>query len=226
MASKHSRHVRKVNRTKQHKSESQRKAEEAELQRKLAHKAPNTIVLAESKVKCFQCPTITKRFSLEPSYHEGILLMRPWCVGCVKSRAKQLQELRARNFQKSVNMPKASKKQEVMERDGYKCVYCGENDRSQLTVDHKIPRSIGGDNSLSNLCCCCRECNNVKDNLTEEQFRQIHLPKILRRRRHEKNEEARIAALVAKELKCQKKRNDELDLLFGKKRTGTEHLKK
>lgn len=38
-----------------------------------------------------------------------------------------------------------------------------------LTIDHIIPRSKGGNNSWTNLITCCNRCNNLKDNKTPEQ---------------------------------------------------------
>lgn len=39
------------------------------------------------------------------------------------------------------------------------------------TKDHVIAKSEGGRNSLDNLVACCNPCNNLKSNLTVEQFR-------------------------------------------------------
>jgi 5-methylcytosine-specific restriction endonuclease McrA len=58
-------------------------------------------------------------------------------------------------------------KQNVYKRDGFKCVYCGSG--ANLTLDHVIPRSRGGDNSWENLVTCCRRCNAKKDDQTPEE---------------------------------------------------------
>ena len=55
----------------------------------------------------------------------------------------------------------------VMKRDGYQCGYCGS--KKNLTIDHIIPRSKGGDNSWKNLVTCCSKCNNLKDDKTPEE---------------------------------------------------------
>jgi 5-methylcytosine-specific restriction endonuclease McrA len=55
------------------------------------------------------------------------------------------------------------RKQEVLERHGYRCVYCGvRHDPVDLTVDHVQPRLKGGDHSDGNLVACCRACNTAK----------------------------------------------------------------
>jgi hypothetical protein len=55
----------------------------------------------------------------------------------------------------------------VFKRDGYQCGYCGS--KKNLTIDHIIPRSKGGDNSWTNLVTCCNRCNNDKDDKTPEE---------------------------------------------------------
>lgn len=47
-------------------------------------------------------------------------------------------------------------------RDDWKCVSCGEDDERLLTLDHKVPRSKGGDNSDENLQTMCKGCNHRK----------------------------------------------------------------
>lgn len=48
----------------------------------------------------------------------------------------------------------------VFERDAYRCVCCGTH--LDLTLDHKIPVSKGGDNTMENLQAMCMPCNNRK----------------------------------------------------------------
>ena len=48
----------------------------------------------------------------------------------------------------------------VFARDGWTCQYCGS--RSDLTVDHVIPRSKGGDSSWENIVASCAPCNRRK----------------------------------------------------------------
>ena len=55
----------------------------------------------------------------------------------------------------------------IFKRDGYKCGYCGSS--RNLTIDHIVPRSKGGDNSWTNLVTCCNRCNNEKDSKTLEE---------------------------------------------------------
>lgn len=56
---------------------------------------------------------------------------------------------------------------EVFERDGNQCVYCGATDN--LCLDHMIPVALGGDDRPDNLACACRVCNSGKAGRTPEQ---------------------------------------------------------
>jgi 5-methylcytosine-specific restriction endonuclease McrA len=52
---------------------------------------------------------------------------------------------------------------QVLIRDGHTCQYCGaQSPDVVLEVDHVVPRSKGGDDSLGNLMTACRECNQGK----------------------------------------------------------------
>lgn len=55
----------------------------------------------------------------------------------------------------------------IMKRDGYKCGYCSST--RNLTIDHIIPRSKGGENTWQNLVTCCSRCNSLKDNKKAEE---------------------------------------------------------
>lgn len=55
----------------------------------------------------------------------------------------------------------------VFARDGWACQYCGA--RSNLTVDHVIPRSKGGSSEWDNIVASCAPCNRRKGDLTPAQ---------------------------------------------------------
>lgn len=55
------------------------------------------------------------------------------------------------------------RREEVFARDGYRCVYCGQEYAvEQLSVDHVQPRVKGGDRSGGNLVTACGGCNTRK----------------------------------------------------------------
>ena len=58
--------------------------------------------------------------------------------------------------------------------DAGRCPYCGDAlTVHNFSLDHNRPRSRGGRHSLPNLVCCCRRCNEVKGQLTGEEFRAL-----------------------------------------------------
>jgi 5-methylcytosine-specific restriction endonuclease McrA len=68
-----------------------------------------------------------------------------------------------------VPMPKrvAFTRFNVFLRDRLRCQYCGESfPASQLTFEHVVPRSKGGETSWTNIVAACDPCNVKKDNRT------------------------------------------------------------
>jgi 5-methylcytosine-specific restriction endonuclease McrA len=58
----------------------------------------------------------------------------------------------------------------VMTRDGFTCQYCGERpSRSQLNLDHVVPRAHGGRSTWENVVVSCLDCNRRKGGRTPEQ---------------------------------------------------------
>lgn len=55
-------------------------------------------------------------------------------------------------------------KKNILWRDQFTCQYCGRKQTADMTVDHVVPRSMGGRSTWENLVCACRECNNKKNN--------------------------------------------------------------
>jgi 5-methylcytosine-specific restriction endonuclease McrA len=57
-------------------------------------------------------------------------------------------------------------------RDRYRCQYCGVKGTLQdLTLDHILPRSRGGQSVPENLCACCHPCNQRKGDRTPDEAR-------------------------------------------------------
>jgi len=67
-------------------------------------------------------------------------------------------------------------KREVLRRDNYTCQYCGQHVQT-LTVDHIIPRHLGGEHAWTNLVAACPHCNHRKGGRTIEQA-QMHLLRV------------------------------------------------
>jgi 5-methylcytosine-specific restriction endonuclease McrA len=58
----------------------------------------------------------------------------------------------------------------IFARDKNCCQYCGKKSlTSELSLDHVIPRSIGGKSNWENIVCACTACNVKKGGRTPQQ---------------------------------------------------------
>jgi 5-methylcytosine-specific restriction endonuclease McrA len=55
----------------------------------------------------------------------------------------------------------------ILRRDNHRCQFCGNT--SNLTIDHIIPKSRGGEDTWENLTTACIKCNNKKGDRTPEE---------------------------------------------------------
>ena len=69
-------------------------------------------------------------------------------------------------------------RREVFRRDNYTCQYCGRRDGG-LTVDHVLPRHLGGQHVWTNVVAACPSCNHRKGGrrLEESHMTLLHVPK-------------------------------------------------
>ncbi|MDT8899087.1 HNH endonuclease [Thermanaerothrix sp. 4228-RoL] len=56
-------------------------------------------------------------------------------------------------------------RREIFRRDNYTCQYCGRH-TNDLTVDHVIPRHLGGQHTWTNVVTACAACNHRKGGRT------------------------------------------------------------
>jgi 5-methylcytosine-specific restriction endonuclease McrA len=61
---------------------------------------------------------------------------------------------------------------EVFHRDGHECQYCGARN-TDLTIDHVVPRRLGGVRRWENLVTACRKCNLRKAGRTPHQANML-----------------------------------------------------
>ena len=60
----------------------------------------------------------------------------------------------------------------IYARDRSRCQYCGSRfSTSELTLDHVVPRSLGGQMAWTNVVCCCVTCNVRKGGRTPHHAR-------------------------------------------------------
>lgn len=79
--------------------------------------------------------------------------------------------IRLRNY---IRIPYAKivlSRRNVMRRDQFTCQYCGK--RSDLTIDHVIPKSRGGKDTWENLTTACDKCNVKKGNRTPKEAQML-----------------------------------------------------
>lgn len=66
----------------------------------------------------------------------------------------------------------AFSRRNLFRRDGYMCQYCGCKPKSEeLTIDHVIPRSRGGQSTWENCVLACTRCNHSKADRTPKMAR-------------------------------------------------------
>jgi 5-methylcytosine-specific restriction endonuclease McrA len=68
----------------------------------------------------------------------------------------------------------------ILLRDDEMCQYCGKHSRD-LTLDHVMPRSRGGQSTWENLVACCKQCNGRKGNrlLKDANMKLLRQPRPL-----------------------------------------------
>jgi len=83
-------------------------------------------------------------------------------------------------LQNMINRPRPHLKltrREVFRRDNYTCQYCGKH-TPDLTIDHVVPRHMGGQHMWTNVVAACPVCNHRKGGrlLEEANIRLLHTP--------------------------------------------------
>lgn len=62
----------------------------------------------------------------------------------------------------------------IQSKFGNRCAYCGGRlEYKDLTLDHVVPKSKGGDKMEENLFPACRRCNELKASMPMGDFREV-----------------------------------------------------
>ncbi len=85
-------------------------------------------------------------------------------------------------LEKMVHRPRPRVKlnrREIFRRDNYTCQYCGKR-TLDLTIDHIVPRHLGGSHTWDNVVAACSTCNHRKGgrSLAESGMQLLHRPTI------------------------------------------------
>ncbi len=62
-------------------------------------------------------------------------------------------------------------RREVFRRDNYTCQYCGRH-TGELTLDHVLPKHLGGEHSWTNVVAACPGCNHRKGG---RRLEEVHM---------------------------------------------------
>lgn len=80
--------------------------------------------------------------------------------------------IRLLNYDKVPKLTPRFNRRNLFARDNNQCQYCARVlPGSQLSIDHVVPRSHGGDTSWENVVACCVRCNSKKGGRTPQQAR-------------------------------------------------------
>ncbi len=61
-------------------------------------------------------------------------------------------------------MNKKEVRRKIARRDGSCCCYCGWFLPTHGTIEHYVPKSLGGSNRMDNLKIACKPCNQKRGN--------------------------------------------------------------
>jgi len=82
-----------------------------------------------------------------------------------RSRMAMPSVIRLLEYRRIPHQTRALSRKNILLRDRNTCQYCSTVlPSSELTLDHVIPRSRGGNSTWENLVACCHSCNRRKSN--------------------------------------------------------------
>ncbi len=82
-----------------------------------------------------------------------------------RSRIAMPSVIRLLEYRRIPYQTRALSRKNILLRDRNTCQYCGETlPPADLTLDHVVPRSRGGNSTWENLVACCHPCNRHKGN--------------------------------------------------------------
>jgi 5-methylcytosine-specific restriction endonuclease McrA len=95
----------------------------------------------------------------------------------------------------------------VLERDEYRCQYCGLDGRATfenalaMSVDFVVPRARKGKKDPRNLVACCRACNAIKGKRVYANFDEAKAYVLARREELRNAWQSKVARAIAKPAK-------------------------
>ena len=147
-----------------------------EIRQRFMDLSSNTIEpsIIEDWAKEYRCSTTT----IENIIHDRSY-RRPECYpsGALRDAAikrgvewKEQQRL-SRNAKSRERYSTRKYRDQVLERDGYRCVYCDADLRTITAhIDHRTPLVDGGSQDIDNLQATCSKCNRRKKSFSPSKF--------------------------------------------------------
>ncbi len=121
-----------------------------------------TVSVARAVIMTFKDTVTVEEFDGERVLHSARAVFR------VPSVIRRRTYINVRRRREASGM----KRLRIYMRDKFRCQYCGEKKAAgELTLDHIMPRSRGGDNSPVNIVTACVSCNNRKGDRTPAEAR-------------------------------------------------------
>ena len=92
------------------------------------------------------------------------------CVRTVRLRIRVPEVIVLQDYTGAPRTTAAFTRRNLFRRDGSTCQYCGTRPHTaDLSIDHVVPRSLGGHSSWENCVLSCKQCNHKKRNRTPAQ---------------------------------------------------------
>lgn len=100
--------------------------------------------------------------------------------GVIRTVSREIPRPSIIRLEEMVQRPRPRVKltrREIFRRDNYTCQYCGRRS-GEMTVDHVLPRHLGGKHIWTNVVTACPSCNHQKGGrrLDESGMKLIRLP--------------------------------------------------
>jgi 5-methylcytosine-specific restriction endonuclease McrA len=92
------------------------------------------------------------------------------CIRSARLRLKVPEVICLASFDRLPSTAVTFSRRNVAKRDHYVCQYCGaQPGADEITIDHVVPRSQGGNTCWTNCAAACVGCNTRKGDRTPEQ---------------------------------------------------------
>jgi 5-methylcytosine-specific restriction endonuclease McrA len=117
----------------------------------------------------FVDPQTYEMFEWEDWAQLEVLHGKPF-IQAVSQRFRVPEVITLTNFSRLPNSHVTFSRRNIFKRDHFTCQYCGHQPaQDELTIDHVVPRSQGGQSTWENCVLACLDCNQLKADRSPEQ---------------------------------------------------------